>query len=59
MIDLGSNEYYPNKIIHNKNGQLVTIVGDGEYTIYTAFGNALDFVWSNIKSSVHAIKTNK
>lgn len=60
--DLGSVEFYPNVVQHNKNGQLVAACGDGEYTIYTAlklknktFGQALDFVWSD-RSDVYATR---
>ncbi|ETO17135.1 hypothetical protein RFI_20198, partial [Reticulomyxa filosa] len=60
--DLGSVEFYPSMVTHNKNGQLVTVCGDGEYTIYTArqlrnksFGNALDFVWSD-RNDVYATR---
>jgi len=51
--DLGSTEFYPNYLKHNKNGQLIAVCGDGEWTIYTAlqlkhksFGEGHDFAWS-------------
>ena len=63
--DLGSCEFYPSYLKHNKNGQLVAVCGDGEYTIYTAlslkhksFGEGQDFAWSTISSgsSTYATK---
>lgn len=51
--DLGSCEVYPQTLQHSPNGRFVVVCGDGEYIIYTAlawrnkaFGNALEFVWS-------------
>jgi len=48
--DLGSNELYPQTLLHSPNGRFVAVCGDGEYIIYTAlilrnqaFGAALDF----------------
>ena len=61
--DLGSTEFYPNYLKHNKNGQLIAVCGDGEWTIYTAlqlkhksFGEGQDFAWSTTDSgsSVYA-----
>jgi coatomer subunit beta' len=34
--ELGSTEIYANAIIHSPTGRFVTVVGDGEYIIYTA-----------------------
>jgi coatomer subunit beta' len=34
--ELGSTEIYPTSIQHSPNGRFVTVVGDGEYIIYTA-----------------------
>jgi len=64
--DLGSTEFYPSFLKHNKNGQLIAVCGDGEYTIYTSlrlkhkcFGEALDFAWSTTQdgSSCYAAMT--
>jgi len=61
--DLGATEFYPNYLKHNKNGQLIAVCGDGEFTIYTAlklkhksFGEGQDFAWSTTASgsSVYA-----
>ena len=53
--ELGNLEFFPQNIQHNPQGRLLAACGDGEFVIYTAlslksksFGNALDFVWSNI-----------
>eukprot|EP01083_Nonionella_stella_P074337 201597_1 len=63
--DLGSCEFYPNYLRHNKNGQLIAVCGDGEYTIYTSlklkhksFGQGLDFAWSSQSNSVYATKVS-
>lgn len=52
--DMGACEMYPQSIAHNSNGRYVVVCGDGEYIVYTAtalrnkaFGNGLEFVWSN------------
>lgn len=61
--DLESCEFYPNMIKHNKNGQLVAMCGDGEYTIKTAlrlktksYGSAMEFVWSSVEPNVYATR---
>eukprot|EP00484_Ammonia_sp_Unknown_P017182 CAMPEP_0197027770 /NCGR_PEP_ID=MMETSP1384-20130603/7644_1 /TAXON_ID=29189 /ORGANISM="Ammonia sp." /LENGTH=938 /DNA_ID=CAMNT_0042456673 /DNA_START=31 /DNA_END=2847 /DNA_ORIENTATION=+ len=61
--DLGSCEFYPNYLKHNKNSQLIAICGDGEYTIYTSlrlkhksFGQGEGFAWSSVSSDVYATK---
>jgi len=62
--ELGRIEIHPQILKHNPNGRSVAVCGDGEYTIYTAlkwrnqaYGNALDFVWGNYKSS-YAVREN-
>lgn len=52
--ELGTCEIFPTSLTHSPNGRFVSVVGDGEYIIYTAlawrnkaFGSALDFVWGS------------
>lgn len=59
--ELGNVEVYPTKLVHSPNGRFVTVVGDGEYIIFTAlawrnksFGTAVDFAWSQ-DSSQYAV----
>lgn len=61
--DLGACEVYPQTLIHNRNGQFIVVLGDGEYIIYTSqslrnkgFGNALDFVWSSQGTGDYAVR---
>lgn len=61
--DLGACEVYPQTLIHNRNGQFIVVLGDGEYIIYTsqqlrnkAFGTALDFVWSSQGTGDYAVR---
>ncbi|KAF8634631.1 hypothetical protein AX15_000808 [Amanita polypyramis BW_CC] len=51
--EIGSTELYPTLLLHSPNGRFVTVVGDGEYIIYTAlawrnkaFGNGTSFAWA-------------
>ncbi|KAH3681923.1 hypothetical protein WICPIJ_007119, partial [Wickerhamomyces pijperi] len=51
--DLGSVEVFPTSLRHSPNGRFVTVVGDGEYIVYTAlawrsksYGSASDFAWA-------------
>ncbi|KAK2463732.1 hypothetical protein APHAL10511_004225 [Amanita phalloides] len=51
--EIGSTELFPTSLIHSPNGRFVTVVGDGEYIIYTAlawrnkaFGNGSSFAWA-------------
>ncbi|KAF5363874.1 hypothetical protein D9756_000063 [Leucocoprinus leucothites] len=51
--DLGSTELYASSLLHSPNGRFITVVGDGEYIIYTAlawrnksFGNGISFAWA-------------
>lgn len=51
--ELGSTEIFPASISHSPNGRFVTVVGDGEYIVYTAlawrnkaFGNGNSFAWA-------------
>ncbi|XDT04658.1 Trp-Asp (WD) repeats profile [Nakaseomyces glabratus] len=50
--ELGSVDVFPQILKHSPNGRFVTVVGDGEFIIYTAlawrnkaFGKCQDFVW--------------
>lgn len=50
--ELGTVDVFPQLLTHSPNGRFVTVVGDGEYVIYTAlawrnksFGRCHDFVW--------------
>ena len=52
--ELGRTEVYPRGMAHDPSGRFVAVIGDGEYTIYTAlawrnksFGKGLDFVWGD------------
>jgi len=62
--ELGTTEVYPQLLEHSPNGRFVTVLGDGEYTIYTAlawrnkaFGSALGFAWA-ADSNTYAIREN-
>jgi coatomer subunit beta' len=61
--DLGACEVYPQMLVHNRNGQFIVVLGDGEYIIYTSqalrnkgFGTALDFVWSSQGTGDYAVR---
>mmetsp|Transcript_15386 Transcript_15386/g.23181 ORF Transcript_15386/g.23181 Transcript_15386/m.23181 type:complete len:1014 (+) Transcript_15386:125-3166(+) len=61
--DLGACEVYPQMLQHNRNGQFIVVLGDGEYIIYTSqalrnkgFGTALDFVWSSLGTGDYAVR---
>ena len=50
--ELGTVDVFPQSLKHSPNGRFVTVVGDGEYIVYTAlawrnkaFGKCHDFVW--------------
>lgn len=51
--ELGTTEIYATSLQHSPNGRFVTVVGDGEYIIYTslawqnkAFGSGSAFAWA-------------
>lgn len=59
--ELGTTEIFPTSIMHSPNGRWVTVVGDGEYIVYTAlawrnkaFGNGNSFAWAN-DSNTYAV----
>ena len=63
--ELGTTEIFANALIHSPNGRFVTVVGDGEYIIYTAlawrnksFGNGLSFAWAG-DSNTYAVLESK
>lgn len=63
--EMGSTEIFATSLIHSPNGRFVTVVGDGEYIIYTAlawrnksFGNGFSFAWAN-DSNTYAVLENK
>ena len=51
--EIGSTEIFATSLLHSPNGRFVTVVGDGEYIIYTSlawrnksFGNGISFTWA-------------
>lgn len=63
--DLGTTEVYPQSLQHSPNGRFVTVVGDGEYIIYTslawrnkAFGSGTSFAWAT-DSNTYAVQESK
>ncbi|CCE65074.1 hypothetical protein TPHA_0J02540 [Tetrapisispora phaffii CBS 4417] len=64
--ELGSVDIFPQILTHSPNGRFVTVVGDGEYVIYTAlawrnksFGKAHDFVWGPDSNSYALLDENR
>jgi coatomer subunit beta' len=58
---IGSTEIYTTTLQHSPNRRFITVVGDGEYIIYTAlawrnkaFGSGSSFAWSN-DSTTYAV----
>ena len=59
--ELGTTEVFATSLTHSPNGRFVTVVGDGEYIVYTAlawrnkaFGNGSSFAWAG-DSNTYAI----
>ncbi|PCH40710.1 coatomer beta' subunit [Wolfiporia cocos MD-104 SS10] len=59
--DIGTTEIYATTLMHSPNGRFVTVVGDGEYIVYTAlawrnkaFGNGNSFAWAG-DSNTYAV----
>ena len=59
--ELGTTEIYATALMHSPNGRFVTVVGDGEYIVYTAlawrnkaFGNGNSFAWAG-DSNTYAV----
>lgn len=62
--EMGSTEIFATSLIHSPNGRFVTVVGDGEYIIYTAlawrnksFGNGVSFAWNNDSNTYAVLET--
>ncbi|AMD21389.1 HER110Cp [Eremothecium sinecaudum] len=56
--ELGVVDVFPQYIRHSPNGRFVTVIGDGEFIVYTAlawrnkaFGRCHDFVWGTDSNS--------
>ncbi|OSC97980.1 coatomer beta [Trametes coccinea BRFM310] len=63
--ELGTTEVFATSLIHSPNGRFVTVVGDGEYIVYTAlawrnkaFGNGNSFAWAS-DSNTYAVLEGK
>lgn len=63
--ELGTTEIFSNALLHSPNGRFVTVVGDGEYIVYTAlawrnkcFGAGLSFAWGG-DSNTYAVLENR
>ena len=59
--EVGTTEIYSTSLQHSPNGRFVTVVGDGEYIIYTAlawrnkaFGSGSSFAWAG-DSNTYAV----
>lgn len=59
--ELGTTEIFATSLSHSPNGRFVTVVGDGEYIVYTAlawrnkaFGNGTSFAWAG-DSNTYAV----
>ena len=59
--EIGTTEIFATSIMHSPNGRFVTVVGDGEYIVYTAlawrnkaFGNGSSFAWAG-DSNTYAV----
>ncbi|KAG1738747.1 coatomer WD associated region-domain-containing protein [Suillus lakei] len=63
--EIGTTEIFATGLLHSPNGRFVTVVGDGEYIIYTAlawrnkaFGSGTGFAWAG-DSNTYAVLENK
>lgn len=61
LKELGTTEIFSTSLQHSPNGRFVTVVGDGEYIVYTslawrnkAFGNGTSFAWAG-DSNTYAV----
>ncbi len=59
--ELGTTEVFATSLVHSPNGRFITVVGDGEYIVYTAlawrnksFGNGNSFAWAG-DSNTYAV----
>ncbi|EKM79756.1 hypothetical protein AGABI1DRAFT_127441 [Agaricus bisporus var. burnettii JB137-S8] len=62
--EIGSTDIFASSLFHSPNGRFVTVVGDGEYIIYTAlawrnksFGNGLSFAWAPDSNTYAVLET--
>ena len=62
--EMGSTEISTTLLIHSPNGCFVTVIGDGEYIIYTmlvwhnkSFRNGVSFTWNN-NLNMHTVLEN-
>jgi coatomer subunit beta' len=63
--EIGSTEIFATSLLHSPNGRFITVVGDGEYIIYTSlawrnksFGNDISFAWAP-DSNTYAVLESK
>ncbi|KAF8165977.1 coatomer protein [Crassisporium funariophilum] len=63
--EIGTTEIFPTALIHSPNGRFVTVLGDAEYTTYTAlawrnksFGQGLSLAWAP-DSATYAVLESK
>ncbi|KAF8797411.1 hypothetical protein BYT27DRAFT_7228998 [Phlegmacium glaucopus] len=63
--EIGSTGIFSTSLLHSPNGRFVTVVGDGEYIIYTSlawrnksFGNGISFAWAP-DSNTYAVLESK
>ncbi|KAG1811654.1 coatomer WD associated region-domain-containing protein [Suillus variegatus] len=63
--EIGTTEIFATALLHSPNGRFVTVVGDGEYIIYTAlawrnkaFGTGTGFAWAG-DSNTYAVLESK
>lgn len=63
--EMGTTEIFATSLCHSPNGRFVTVVGDGEYIVYTAlawrnkaFGNGSSFAWAG-DSNTYAVLESK
>ncbi|TDL30082.1 coatomer protein [Rickenella mellea] len=62
--ELGTTEIFASALAHSPNGRFVTVVGDGEYIIYTAlawrnkaFGTGSSFAWATDSNTYAVLET--
>ncbi|OAX39081.1 Coatomer, beta' subunit [Rhizopogon vinicolor AM-OR11-026] len=63
--EIGTTEIFATALLHSPNGRFVTVVGDGEYILYTAlawrnkaFGSGTGFAWAG-DSNTYAVLESK
>ncbi|KAJ7598809.1 coatomer protein [Mycena floridula] len=62
--EIGNTEIFATSLLHSPNGRWVTVVGDGEYIIYTAlawrnksFGSGISFAWAPDSNTYAILET--